>query len=287
MDEIRCILCGRKGEVAIEENGFFGRRCGGCGLVYVSPRPSAEETLKIYEHDASQTMARQHITKTREPYALAHARHTLRIIARHQTTGSLLELGPGGGLFLHEAQQRGFEVYGLEPNPVQVAFIEQQFGIRCETRPFSAETFGARRFDIIYHCNVLSHFHDPLDELAKMHNKLHDGGILVLETGNFGDVASRYYPLIRRTERFQLPEHLFFFGERALMEALSRVGFVTQAVYRYSRIPEKRAPTVLRMLGLIRFASRLRFFIKYRLGRWFPKRRRPQTLIVVAAKSHN
>jgi hypothetical protein len=104
-----------------------------------------------------------------------------------------------------------------------------------------------------------------------------------METGNFADVSPRFYPLIRRTERFQLPDHLFFFGERSLHLLLEQTGFTLRALHRYSRIAEKRALPLLYMARLGRLGHRLAFVMTYRLGRWLPTRGRPQTLIVVAA----
>lgn len=283
--QVGCPLCGlHSGAVALEENGYQGRRCEGCGLVYVSPRPPPAEILGIYEHDASQTRARQHVAKTRAPYALAHDRHLLALLRRHVPGGSLLEIGAGGGLFLHEARAAGFDVAAIEPNHVLATFIREQFDIPCETAPLTAESFGGRTFDAIVHCNVLSHFDDPVAALTTMAERLVPGGWMVMETGNFADVDPRYHGLIARSERFQLPEHLTFFGERSIGALLGRAGLVPVAIHRYSRIPEKRGPGVLRALGLGRWADRLRYFLKYTLGRWAPKAGRPQTLIVVARR---
>lgn len=283
--EVGCPLCAEhSGSIAIEENGFLGRRCETCGLIYVSPRPPPADILGIYEHDASQTQARQHVAKTRAPYALAHDQHLLGILRAHVASGAVLEIGAGGGLFLHEARAAGFQVAAIEPNAVLAAFMRERFDIPCETTPLHPGSFGGRRFDAIVHCNVLSHFDDPVAALATMAEHLNPGGCLVMETGNFADVDPKYHALIARSERFQLPEHLTFFGERALDSLVRRAGFTPVEVLRYSRVPEKRAPAILRALGLGRWSDRLRYFFKYILGSWAPKRGRPQTLIVVAKR---
>jgi len=285
LQAVPCPLCGEApGEVVVREGGFQACRCPGCGLVFVSPRPSPDEILAIYEHDASQTAARLHIAKTRQPYALAHARFTLDLIARHRGPGDLLELGAGGGLFLDLARARGHRVAAIEPNPVLAAFLRDEAGLPCETRPLGPDSFDGARFDIVYHCNVLSHLSDPLGAVQDMGRALRPGGLLVLETGNFADVDPRYHALIARTERFQLPEHLAFFGEPSLRRLLASTGFELRALHRFSRVAEKRGPAWLGALGLRRILPRVRFSLTYRLGRVLPKRGRPQTVILVAAR---
>lgn len=281
----RCILCqDRMCELAWEENGHGALRCVACGLIQVCPLPPPESVRAIYEHDAAQTASRQLLAKARAPHALAHARHLLSLLAPFRPGGRLLELGPGGGLFLREAAAAGYTVTGLEPNPVQAAFIQQELGLTC-VQASLGEALLQERFDVVVHVNVLSHLRDPLASLSALRALLVDDGIMLLETGNFGDVDHRWYPLIAATERFQLPDHLFFFGEAALCTLLSRAGFEVLAVFRYSRVPEKRLPPLLRALGLRRLAERLRFFWTYRLGALAPKRGRPQTLIVLARRA--
>ncbi len=292
MVEVGCPLCGgrpRAGEApAIAESGHTAFRCVGCGLIYVTPRPEPSQVLAIYEHDASQTAARVHVAKARDPYAVARARHVLDLLRPHVLAQgpacTVLEVGAGGGVLLAEAQTRGYDVSAIEPNAVLATFLRVR-GVACEEAPLSSTSFGGRPFDVIVHVNVLSHFDDPVAALRLMAERLAPGGIMVIETGNFADVDPRYHGLIAATERFQLPEHLTFFGEASLGRLLTMVDLDLVALHRYSRIPEKRGPAVLRALGLGRLTNRLRFWLTYRLGAWFPRRGRPQTLILVARRT--
>jgi 2-polyprenyl-3-methyl-5-hydroxy-6-metoxy-1,4-benzoquinol methylase len=65
-------------------------------------------------------------------------------------------------------------------------------GIPTCGRPL-AETYPGMKFDIISHCDVLSHFTDPVAEFKMMLDRLNPGGLLIFETGNFGDVNPSYY----------------------------------------------------------------------------------------------
>ena len=50
LQEITCVLDpGSHGDPVISENGFTGRQCAECGLIFVSPRPTREAIDEIYE----------------------------------------------------------------------------------------------------------------------------------------------------------------------------------------------------------------------------------------------
>lgn len=234
MEDINCIFCDKNNEqIVIEENGYKARKCPKCSLVYVSPRPCLSETENTYVHDEAHTSAKRRISAVFNKKLCA--KQTLGVIKKHITSGCMLEIGPGAGYFLDEARKKGFDVCGNELNKVQAEFIRTELGIPCEESPLSEHLFGGKKFDIIYHCNVISHFHDPIGDFKKINNKLKDGGTLVFETGNFGDVKEKYYSIY---PAFLLPDHLFFFGENSLKELLKQSGFELKKIYRYSRLPE-------------------------------------------------
>lgn len=211
MEDIPCIFCNtHRNLVVIEENGYTGKKCSQCALIYISPRPTRPEVLSFYEGNHAYVSAETHISG--EISRRLYARHNLGIISRYAKAGTLLELGAGAGYFIDEARKKGFEVYGIELNSIQADFIRNVLAIPCEEHPLGESSFGGKSFDIIYHCDLLSHFYDPIAEFRMIHGKLSAGGLLVFETGNLGDVKERYY---RVYTEFQYPDHLFFFwGEK-------------------------------------------------------------------------
>ena len=317
MEEIRCILCDEiSDQVVIEEGGYKGRKCQRCNLIYVSPRPSRTEIQNLYMHDRSHTSAQAHISGAMNKRL--YARHNLRIIKKFVKNGSMLEIGAGAGYFLDEGRKKGFEVYGTEFNNVQADFIRTKLRIPCEQSALCSSLFNRKEFDIVYHCDVTSHFYDPITEFININNKLKDKGFLIFETGNLGDMKAKYYSFI---ETFQLPDHLFFFGENGLKEILKQAGFDLIKIYRYSILSQLLAGKMIQ-----RFISRLRvirhiksrrkspdtsmnnmhgvppsnvfwfrrlirnacdyiyYFLRYKVGYVSPKKGRPQTMIIIAQK---
>ena len=182
METIRCIFCPPRDQadpIAIQENSWNGRQCMRCGLIYVSPRPSPDEIVNLYAHDSAHTDSA--VLARNELHRRLCARHSLRILKKYLPAGDLLEIGAGGGFFLNEARRAGFNVKGIELNPLQAQTIVQN-GIPCETRPVTL-AFTGKQFDVIYHCDVTSHFFDPIAEFKAMAARLKPGGLLMFETG--------------------------------------------------------------------------------------------------------
>ncbi|MBW2011407.1 MAG: class I SAM-dependent methyltransferase, partial [Deltaproteobacteria bacterium] len=247
MEEIKCIFCNSdRSRVVIQENGYKGRKCSKCGLIYVSPRPSPLEIKSIYSHDAAKISVEDHINKSLSKRICA--RHHLQIIRSFVKTGELLEIGSGAGYFLDEAQKKGFKVLGIELNPDLMEFIRKEFGIHCLTSPLAPARLGFNRFDLVYHRNVISHLYDPINEFKKIYQVMKAGAFLVFETGNLGEVSPLYFKYIRS---FQLPDHLFFFNLGNLKELLRKTGFEFISAYRYSLLPS------LRMIQIIAYVKDL------------------------------
>jgi hypothetical protein len=319
MEHITCILCDHESDrVVIEENGFQGRLCPLCNLIYISPRPSYAETLGRYSRNTARIPAETHLLES--IYDRLHTRQMLRIIGRYKTTGSLLEIGPGGGHFLSEAGFHGYAVRGIELNPIQADHIRTDLGIPCDESPPHRSPFTGSRFDIIYHCDVLSHLYNPVEEFGTYREMLHDDGILIFETGIPGDPDGPYLTLF---PTFQYPDHLFFFSDRSLLKLLKQTGFEPVRIYRYSVVPQllytrfslsvwhglasrftarnnppgrdatgTPSPPLSRRqergAGSIRAFNELQayltYILRYRIGLISPKKGRPQTVIVVARK---
>jgi 2-polyprenyl-3-methyl-5-hydroxy-6-metoxy-1,4-benzoquinol methylase len=312
--EAECIFCNQKSsQIVIEEGGYQCRKCPRCDLIYVSNRPSLEEIEKLYKNNDRANRS-AHASILGFVSRRLHARHHLRIIKKFIKNGSLLEIGPGEGSFLYEARKQGFEVNGIELNSIQANFIKNRLGISCEESPLNIFSFAGKKFDIIYHRDVISHFYDPIAEFLKMNERLEDGGFLIFETGNLGDVEKKYFKLFTS---FQLPDHLFFFSDQNLKELLKRTGFKFVKVYRYSKLPllwimrrlkTKTDPFTVQggkkylpdqdlsfeKINKFTFQYLLRnafnyfsYLMLYKIGYVMPKKGRPLSLFVIAQKGSN
>jgi SAM-dependent methyltransferase len=302
METIGCVICERKAHadpVAIRESGWNGRKCPNCSLIYISPRPSLEEIITLYSHDSAERYA-EHF-RAGEAYRRHCARDAVRRLRRHIKAGDLLEIGAAHGVFCDEARKAGFTPCAIELNPLEAASIDS-LGIPCERRPLQ-DAFPGKTFDVIYHCDVTSHFHDIVGEFRAMATRLRSGGVMMFEAGNYGDVDSSYYTLITD---FKYPDHLFFLSRDSLRSLVKMSGFKVLSWSSYSLMPQLliesvknklesggqkavRKPTKLNHGQSAhswkrRLKSRLRFDLRYRLGKLLPSAHVPATQILVVQK---
>ena len=174
MEEVSCIFCQTVSrDVAITEKGFTGVKCHNCNLIYISPRPNAIEITQLYTDKHAVLYADAQLQF--DEFNRMEAARTLAKIRSYRTSGSLLELGPGGGLFLSEARNFGYQPYGVELNPIEARWIEERLHVPCENVALSERTFGGKLFDIIYHRDVLSHLYDPIGAFCDMNRALKRG----------------------------------------------------------------------------------------------------------------
>jgi len=231
MKEIRCPLCGiYSNNIAIIEKGYQGKKCEKCNMIFISPRPAEGEIIELYRKMNSSV-----ITESNDSAKRLHARHNLSLIKRYIGSGSILEIGAGAGYFLKESKRLGFDVCAIELNDKQARFINDNLEICCETTPLNEGSFNGKKFDLVYHSDVISHFYDPTHIFNMINFKLKDKGFVIFETGNYGDVDQRYYSYI---PGFQYPFHLFFFSENSIRKLLDQTGFNLIKIYHYSLLPQ-------------------------------------------------
>jgi len=313
VETIECPFCpGAPSEPAIEEDGWTGRRCSSCNLIFLSPRPSPDEVAELYRSDSAHLSAESHIESHDSLINRVYNRHALRLLRRHVRGGALLEIGAGSGAILELARDAGFDVYGVEANPAQAAYIRDVLRIPCaESTESLGADLGRASHDVIYHRDVLSHFPDPVLEFRRFNDVLAPGGRVVFETGNFGDVDPAYF---RYVSSFQYPDHLFFFSERSIDRLLEESGFRRERTYRFSLVPQLEVASRARAAltrggggrggsangdGGLAAAARsggparrsalfgyeyVLYLLRFGAGSVAPKERRPQTMVVVARK---
>ena len=243
MHAIACPFCDvDNGEIAIRENGYTGKKCADCSLIYITPRPSIKEITDLYGHGDAHQSAEAHIAS--QTNNRLYARHHLKLLKKHIKSGSLLEIGAAAGYFLDESRKAGFKPFGIELDPVQAEYVKKAHNIHCETKPLG-DAYKNQKFDVIYHCDVISHFYEPVAEFKNINGAMSEGSILMFETGNFADMSSSYYSEI---PKFQYPDHLFFFGENTIKEILERTGFELVEIHKYSILPQLRFRKLLHRL---------------------------------------
>jgi SAM-dependent methyltransferase len=152
-------------------------------------------------------------------------------------TQALCRLGPGGGRtlldvgcaegqFLHLAAKKGYEVTGVDFNPVSVEIARKRLGgaavYRCSVEELGARFRGAQ-FDVVTIFEVLEHTADPYRTVRSLGGVLKPGGQLFLSVP-----GSRRWPGLFHPEVDAPPHHLTLWSHEALVRLLERAGLRVQ-----------------------------------------------------------
>jgi SAM-dependent methyltransferase len=213
-------------------------RCEGCGLLLRNPQPSDSELEAIYnEHYFLGSQPGRSVSKgdaaiTGDVDALKRdtaAGYLDAIEARLAVTDTtrrglrLLEVGPGLGNLLVEAQSRGYDVTGVEFGAAAVRVANQKLGAaRVLQGSLDDVALPSESFDVCVLADVLEHTRDPRAVLLAAWRVLKPGGLLFIAVPSLDSWSAR---LMRaHWMEFKL-EHLFFFETRTLESLLFRCGF--------------------------------------------------------------
>jgi SAM-dependent methyltransferase len=221
------------------EAGHAYHRCGGCGLVFLVPIPTAEELHRLYEEEVGATFHHgAEISGAFEKRLEARLRlSTVADALRSAPDRRALEIGCGAGYLLDELRGRGWDVAGMEPAAAYVRHARER--LRLDVRPDWPE--GRRGALLVF--NVLSHFPDPEAALRRCLDSLLPGGVLALETGNAAEVPPW------RVGHFGAPDHVWHYSEATLRRLLKACGFVDLRVRRFNVEWQRRA---IALLGRLR-----------------------------------
>jgi SAM-dependent methyltransferase len=167
-----CALCG-SADVRPLDAAFGFRRCGACGFVFDSPRPTPGE---IESHYSAPGQYDGWLAVDRARDRLAERR--LRKLLPHARPGSLLDVGAGIGQLLHHARPHFTRVAGTEVSASAVEHARARYGL--ELAHGRLEDLDLGTFDNVTLVHVLEHVQDPLRLLRRCRESLRPGGMLLV-----------------------------------------------------------------------------------------------------------
>jgi len=283
------------------------KRCQGCFAAYLDPRLTETGIGEAYRHyythegqavqadpggatpefPSAKTKLKNGYLAWRYGYSLAPAwrvagpcvpiffpRHrvafdtTVRHLRLPRPGARLLDVGCGGGEFLVTARSLGWDVTGLEVDPVAAAKCRDR-GFEVISVPLAEAGLPDSSYDAITLNHVLEHLHDPRRALDLVLKALRPGGTVWIATPNLDSPLRR--ALGRTWRGLEPPRHLVLFCKRALRTIVRGVGFrdihwrtaypLTRWMYEASRAGQASgsAPAIgsleLKLFSLGTFAS--------------------------------
>jgi len=200
-------------------------QCNNCGLIYMNPQDAAVE--KLYKDVVDDAYL-----DSWDERAEVFKNH-LKIISEYKNSGKILDIGCYAGIFIDEAQKKGYEVNGIEPSEWAAAYARKKTGVLvinacCNEKQF----FTDKDFDVVTLWDVIEHLSNPSLTLSNVYSYLKEEGIVVITTHDIGSfiakIMGKRYPWLMRF-------HLFHFTPKTLGALLEKNKFEILSTRYYSK----------------------------------------------------
>lgn len=234
-----CDLCGARDAAPVLTSPRLDGplvRCRRCDLHYVGRR-SADFTFARADAERSAALSdRVHgldlvdhgVEDAEAPWHRRTDRERLAELARCTPGRRLLEVGSSAGGFLTVAAAAGWDVRGVEPDPI----TSDQARVRGLDVVTGTIEDASGSYDAIAMYHVIEHLDSPRATVASAAERLVPGGTLAIETPS---VDGPWLRLLRRRWRQLIPDHYFFFSRATLIRLVEDAGFEVLDVHPVSR----------------------------------------------------
>lgn len=234
-----------------------------CGLVWLDPRPVEEDIGKAYQsyltHEITTpqpTLIHQihwvirdgylqskygytqgvgsHWSRYLAPLAFLHPggpeqlSDTAMYLSAPNNEAKLLEIGCGNGQRLSRMQTMGWNVEGLDVDPLAVKKA-QSYGLSVRLGDLTSQNYPDNFFDAIYMSHVIEHLHHPLNILNECYRVLKPGGRLVMITPNTESWGHNCFNKYWRG--LEPPRHLHLFNIQCIKTLVARADFTSEKGY--------------------------------------------------------
>ena len=206
---------------------FLVVECEGCRLMRLYPQPTPFELNQYYPGDYWFSPSADATTRLAQQYRrlvlLDHVWFASRAMENAGGEGILLDVGCGGGLFLHMMRERGYAGMGLDFSLAAAAIAWQRFSVPVVCATLSKAPLPEASCKLITMYHVLEHLFDPVSYLQAAHQLLTPDGRLVVQIPNAA--CWQFLILGKDWNGIDVPRHLINFRASELESLLDFTGF--------------------------------------------------------------
>ncbi|MEI7768744.1 MAG: class I SAM-dependent methyltransferase [Chloroflexales bacterium] len=234
LEHVACEICGADDPqpVASRTDLFLGGemvythcRCGGCGVIYQHPRPTAATIGRLYPDEdypeyVPTLMSVSRLARTLRRYGLAKR---CRRVTSYVTPGRVMDVGCSTGDFVWEISRRsGWSAMGIDISRAVVSYAQRQLGVTAAVGVLNTAPFTDGSFDAITMWNVFEHVYDPRAVIAEAARLLRPGGVFVITHPNLDSVDRRLFG--NTWIGYELPRHIYLYPADLLRDLLGEYG---------------------------------------------------------------
>lgn len=195
--------------------------CSGCG-VHFRLRPIAPEPSVAWEQDyySDDSIVHHHLARRS---GFVKIEQTIASMAVGSDP-SLLDVGCGVGVFLEIAQERGWQVVGVEPSAGAARMAREQTGAPVHQGDF-LQLEGLPSVGVVTAFDVLRHVLEPRAFMRRAHDILLDGGWFVIRESNAAFPHNRRNRERAADDQETVSEYVQEWTSDAMRTALRMAGF--------------------------------------------------------------
>jgi len=178
-------------------------KCSSCDLIFISnpPQDLAPYYVTDYHYIPENEEGLEPLLETE--------RFKIDLVTQFKKSGSLLEIGPGTGMFCQLSRRAGFDVSAIEMDDSCVQFLRNVLNVRVMQSGNPAEILvdEKRTYDVICLWHSIEHLYAPWETLDAAVKSLSPDGILLVAAPNPNSWQAKI--LGKRWPHHDLPRHLY------------------------------------------------------------------------------
>ncbi|MDO8497362.1 MAG: class I SAM-dependent methyltransferase [bacterium] len=219
-----CSICDRNIYLLKEINGDQIWECRDCSVAYTRQ----EKTYNIYNNKIDYKI---NTYRRLEKYHEKQFRNIINTVTRFISSGNLLEVGAGFGLFsslLSEYKNYSIEV--IEPH-LSLYFLKNNQKVIMHRKKY--EEFlkeNKKKYDGVFFLDVLEHFDRPDDILRRTRKILSINGYLILQLPNYRSLMAR---ICKDWSWWMVSDHKIHFSPRSAKLLLEKEGYMVRYITTY------------------------------------------------------
>lgn len=200
-------------------------KCEECKLIFHTHRSTAQE-LEVHYNNYGMYSDQQYFQKELKRRQYSYQKLGCQLIEKlGKNDLKVLEIGSANGILLYWLRELfGFEVYGIELDPISSQYAKKLIG---EDRVFVGHTHQApfldESFDLVIMDQVIEHLAEPFVVLEEAKRALKPGGAIYISTPNFGGISFKF--LKSKWKNTSPNDHISMFSVESLQYYLTKSGY--------------------------------------------------------------
>lgn len=245
VDVKKCPLCGFDSSYAVKNaiiHGVVYYRCPRCDFRFLKKRLSekaledfyrADEVLSAAHLHTSPELTKRRINEIVKPKAMWMLDSFTGFFGKEPR--KILDVGAGGGHFVHVLREMGFDACGIEPSKISREYCEKNFNIELYPSKFLDYAENNLDIDVISFFGVLEHIPDFMSFLRATRKIFAENkeALVVVEVPRWtslSTVVQTGFPDSVVRHLFPLT-HIGIFSDNSLSNAFIKTGFVPRAAW--------------------------------------------------------